>query len=225
MKKRFFALNLLLIAATLISGFCYYQFGGITLKGFASSLFALTGLVNLIYAIRAKVKPAFPILMLTGLFLCMVGDIVLNIEFIYGALIFAIGHLFYVAAYCRLAPLTARDLLPIAVMAVFTVLLITVSPLFHFSSPLLEGVCVLYGVIISCMVGKAVSNFLRERSATNTVLIIGSCLFYFSDLMLALNAFADAPHICDTLCLASYYPAQCLLAYAVFQFVNKGEPS
>ena len=41
------------------------------------------------------------------------------------------------------------------------------------------------------MLGKAVSNFFRERNVIVLILAIGSGMFYFSDLMLALNMFTD----------------------------------
>ena len=50
---------------------------------------------------------------------------------------------------------------------------------------------------------------------------VGSALFYFSHLMLALNVFACASYITDTLCLATYYPAQWLLAYSICRFVKQ----
>ena len=45
--------------------------------------------------------------------------------------------------------------------------------------------------------------------------MIGSFLFFFSDLMLLFNEFAGAPFITDILCLYTYYPAQILLAYSI----------
>lgn len=219
MKKTFTILNAVLIAATLISSICYYQFGGIERKGLTAFGFVLVGAVNLIYAIKSKVgNLRFPLLMAMGLLFSMIGDVVLNLSFIPGALIFAVGHIFYFAAYCNLMEFKARDLIPSILIFAVSAMIITLVPIFDFGSALMEGICILYALVISFMVGKACSNLLRKRNAVTAIAVVGSILFYFSDLMLVFNVFADAPKITDTLCLFSYFPAQCLLAHSIFQF-------
>lgn len=102
-----------------------------------------------------------------------------------------------------------------------SILIIECVPIFDFGSALMEGICIGYAFVISCMVGKTFANLLRERNTVTVLLVIGSCLFYFSDLMLVLCAFGGGPKITDTLCIYTYIPAQCLLAHSVFHFVNK----
>jgi len=51
------------------------------------------------------------------------------------------------------------------------------------------------------------------------IMAAGSVLFYFSDLMLAFDMFGGAPPIAGTLCLATYYPGQCVLGYSVYRYV------
>ena len=53
------------------------------------------------------------------------------------------------------------------------------------------------------------------------IMAAGSVLFYFSDLMLVLRWFADAPRIASDLCLMTYFPAQGLLAASVYFHANK----
>ncbi len=222
MKKTVTILNAVLIVATMTGCICYHELGGTFLKGLTSSGFVLIGVVNLIYAVKAKVKNLpFPILMATGLLLSMIGDVALNIHFITGALFFAVGHLFYFAAYCCLMKFKATDILPSVVIFAASTMLITLAPIFDFGSLQIELVCIVYALVISCMVGKAISNLIRERNTVNSILVIGSALFYFSDLMLVFSQFGGAPDIADTLCLFTYFPAQCLLAHSVYRFTNK----
>ena len=215
MKKTAFLLNVLLIAATLVSAVYYYTHGGLFLKGLTSSGFALLGVVNLAYTARTN-KGALPFaaLMAAGLLFSMAGDIVLNLNFIPGALIFALGHLLYFTAYCAHTRFRPSDLVPIGVMFALSVMILQLLPL-DFGSALMEWVCMGYGLVISCMLGKAAANFIRERTLVSTLLAVGSILFYFSDLMLCLGKFGSAPDITDALCLFTYYPAQCLLAHTV----------
>ena len=79
-------------------------------------------------------------------------------------------------------------------------------------------VCFVYALIISAMVGKAISNFIRERNLLNFILMVGAILFFISDLMLLLRWFMNLGEWAGTLCLATYYPAECILAYATFHY-------
>lgn len=222
MKKKITILNLLLIAATVISALGYMEHGGLLRKGITSGGFVVLGLVNLFYAFRTRnCSCKFPVIMTIGLFLCMLGDISINLDFVTGAVIFALGHLFYFAAYCCLLPLRTRDFLPGVVIFAVATAFITLSPIFNFGSGLMLGVCIGYAAIISFMVGKAIANCRQEGSRLHKLLVLGCALFFFSDLMLVLDLFTGAPHIVDTLCLASYYPAQCLLANSIQHYVIK----
>ncbi len=237
-KKYFLIANIILALLVLVGDACYIKFGELWLKGVTSAGFVIIGGINLAYlilnknifdksqagfaSINKKRLSLFPIIMLVGLVFAMAGDIVLNVHFIGGAVLFAIGHVFYFASYCFLSKFKWIDLLYGAIIFVPSVLFITLAPIFKFDV-LMEVVCVVYAIIISCMVGKAISNLVRERNLLNLLIVIGSALFFFSDLMLLLNVFASLPRVVDILCLATYYPAQCLLAFSIFIYGEKKE--
>ena len=65
------------------------------------------------------------------------------------------------------------------------------------------------------MVVKSISNIIVKKSLINILLVIGSVLFFVSDFMLLLNVFGNVGEFADILCLATYYPAQCFLAYSL----------
>lgn len=216
MKKTFNILNAVLILLVLVGDVLYLTIGGLAIKSVTSAGFVLIGIVNLVYIILNKqIDLKFPIIMLLGLVFAMLGDIILEIEFIVGAALFAIGHVFFFVSYCFISKFKWIDLAYGAIIFVPAVLFITLAPIFDFGGILMELVCVIYAVIISCMVGKAVSNLIKERSILNIIIAIGSFLFFFSDLMLLLNVFANLPKVVDILCLVTYYPAECMLGYAI----------
>ena len=97
-------------------------------------------------------------------------------------------------------------------------LFIVLAPIFEFDGILMEIVCVIYALIISFMVGKAVANLVRERSILNIIITIGSVMFFLSDLMLLLGTFASLP-VVGIICLALYYPAEFLLAFSILAYV------
>ncbi len=217
MKKTFNILNLILIIAVLIGDVCYTTFGGLWLKGLTSFMFVLIGVTNLVFIFKQKLdnQKKFAIIMLVGLIFAMLGDIVLNIFFVGGAGLFAIGHMFYFVAYCVLAKFNIKDLIFALIIFVPSALVILLVPIFDFGGIFMQVVCLVYALIISCMLGKSISNLVRQKNILNIILVIGSCLFFFSDLMLLFNVFGDVGLWADILCLATYYPAQCFLAYSI----------
>ena len=200
--------SLLIIAGDVL----YITLGGLYLKAMTSVLFVLLGAINLIYVIKYKyTNSKFAILLIVGLFFAMLGDIVLNLNFIGGAILFAIGHVMFFISYMFIKKLKWLDLIFGLAIFIPSCLIITLLPIFTFDITM-ELVCVVYAFIISMMVGKALSNFVAVKDIITFVVLIGSCLFFISDLMLLLNVFAHLPKVIDILCLATYYPAEIMLA-------------
>lgn len=222
LHRVFGVLNVVSTLALLFCMIWYMNEGGLSVKATASSCFVLMGGINLSYALYARAeREAYPTVMFFGFVLAMLGDVLLGYDFILGAGLFAVGHIFYTVAFCTQMRLALRDVIVSAVVFAGAASLLLFYEKFDFGGALMQGVCMAYAVIISCMVGKAVSNCIAERSARNVLMAVGAASFFFSDVMLVLRYFADAPWIVDRLCLASYFPAQGLLALSVFAHVRK----
>jgi len=211
MKRRF---NLALTLAVMAGDLCYLLFGGLWLKALTSFGFLAQGAGNhlLCRSGRSAENGRFSHRMVWGLLLCFGADVVINLDFMSGAVIFALGHVLYVLAYCVLAPMRNGDLKIGSVIFSFSALVLLGLPMLDFGSGLMKLVCIVYALVISLMVGKAIGNHLRLRRRQTALLAVGSILFFLSDFMLLLDVFADAPRITIWLCLLFYYPAQCLLA-------------
>lgn len=215
MKKLFISLSILLIILIINGDIFYIIYDKIWIKSITSAGFVILGLLCLIQILLNKEKMLkFPIIMFVGLIFAMLGDIILNIQFITGAALFAIGHIFYFVSYCFILRLQWRDAIPGAVIFVCAILFITLAPIFDFSVSM-EVVCAIYAFIISFMVGKSISNVARKKNVRNILIVTGSCLFFFSDCMLLLNVFADLGKVVSVLCLTTYYPAQIILALSI----------
>jgi len=206
--------NFTMAALVLLGDLLYLNFGGLWLKGLTSFGFLVQGVGNVLLG-REAPRRGFSRWMVLGLFLCFGADVVINLDFMSGAVVFALGHIAYVMAYCRLAPMGERDLKMGAVIFAFSALVLLGLPMLNFGSRLMKLVCILYALVISLMVGKALGNQLRLRERTTLLLAAGSILFFLSDFMLLLDVFANGPRITIWLCLLLYYPAQCLLAGAL----------
>ena len=88
-------------------------------------------------------------------------------------------------------------------------------PLLNFEVAVFRIVCIVYSLIISKMLGKAIGNFVRERNFVNVTIAVASVLFFFSDLMLVLDWFIGLWRWTDNACMGTYYPALCFLALSM----------
>lgn len=219
MKKGFIIFNAIMFVLTIALDIVYALNGGLLLKAFASLCFVLLGAGNLVYCLKSKTDKKYAIWLVVALFIAMLGDIAINLNFIIGAVVFAIGHIFYFVAYCFLHKICWKDLICASSIFVFALLIILLSPQLKFDGIIMKLVCVIYALIISFMLGKALSNFITKHSTLNLVILIGSILFFFSDAMLLFDVFGAVPAT-GLLCLFTYYPGQFVLAHSIFTFVN-----
>lgn len=216
--KKINIFNFSMLALLVIVDIFYIIFDSIFIKAFASLIFVAIGFVNLIYLLQVKKQKSLSAyLLFIGLCFACLGDIFLEIEFIVGAALFAVGHVFYFISYCKLTKVQWKDLIYSALIFVPSLLIILLVPIFDFGGVLMQVVCCVYALIISLMVGKAVANFVKEKSILNIIILLGSVLFFFSDFMLLFNVFSDLSAVFGVLCLATYYPAEFLLAYSILR--------
>ncbi|MBP3704071.1 MAG: hypothetical protein J6I98_00930, partial [Clostridia bacterium] len=83
---------------------------------------------------------------------------------------------------------------------------------------MLKKLLIGYAVIIAAMVGKALSNLRYGRSLARGLIALGSAMFWFSDLILAIDMFGASSRLTWVLCSYVYWPAQTIMAYALFHF-------
>ena len=218
LNKIVLGLNIALVVALCIINFFYQRAGfGLTLKTIGSSCFAVQGLINLFYAYKTnQTNMKFFVIMAIGLIFALAGDVAIELNFVAGAGIFAIGHVWFVIAYCLLAKYKWIDAIYGAVIFIGAALFILLFKGLTFDPVLLKWVCLIYALIISTMLGKAVSNLVRERSIINILLVVGAGLFFFSDLMLLLDNFMGTLSWTINACMGTYYPALSILAFSMY---------
>ena len=219
MKKLFIKANTIMLTLILAFDVWYMFGGGLLAKSIASLMFVGVGIINFMYCVKHKVNLKFPKWMIIALTCAMLGDILLVLNFYLGVAVFAIGHIFYLVSYCKLEKFNLKDL--ICGVSIFAVALCVIlfAPFLDFGGILMKSVCCAYALIISLMVGKAISNLLKEKNATYMTIVIGSTLFFVSDLMLMLDKFGNIPGT-SYLCLGTYYPGQFVLAFSLFIYAS-----
>lgn len=217
-EKIIILLNVLLSIAIFILNYFYQYLGfNYTLKCITSSLFAIQGLMNLIYMVKNRKNDLkFSLLMTLGLIFAFLGDVIINKIFVIGALVFALGHVCFVLAYFMKEKLCKLDIFISAGIALFAVVFLSVFPYLVFNPEITRIVCLIYALIISFMLGKAVSSFIKKKDLLYGIIALASFLFFLSDFMLLLAWFSslDYPWT-SNLCMGVYYPALTLLALAI----------
>ena len=211
------AVNIITVVAIFVLNY-FYQLDGFdfTLKCVCSGSFALLGLVNLAYALKTKqANVKFFIGMSVGLVLAFLGDVLIGYDFIVGAATFALGHVCFVVAYCFVQRMQALDYAVSGALFLGCLIFLLVCPLLSFDEPIFRVVCIVYALIISTMLGKAIGNFVRERSIVTGTVALASALFFFSDLMLVFDWFIGLLDWTDHACMGTYYPALCFLAFSM----------
>lgn len=222
LQRTFYRRNLLLLGCAMACLVCYDFWGGLWLKGVTSAWFAALGGLNLVYARKKMGKlPRFLVLIELGLVFGMCADVLLGIHFIAGILFFAFGHVLYLMAFYTLEKFRRKDLYFIVPLAILSLLIVTATPYIQVDDPFLEKLLMAYAVIIAGMLGKALSNFHAGRSVSRMLLLLGSAMFWFSDVMLAIDMFGTASRLTWILCSYTYWPAQNILAFSLFHYINE----
>lgn len=226
MQKAVRVLNYILMVLAMACLVYYINTGGLWLKGVTSSWFVLLGLVNLVFAKRSGVKKMGFLAVLEGaLVLCMTADVCLGLNFLLGTAVFALGHVCFFAAFCILEKPRHRDWIPIGIILVISLIAVLGTPYIQIEDPLMRGILVAYAIVISAMLGKAIGNLMAKRSLSRWLFAIGSVMFWFSDLMLALNLFGSGGRLAGLLCMYTYWPGQSLIAHTLYHYaVEEREP-
>ena len=174
LNKIVLGLNILFIVALCVINFFYQRADfNDTLKFIGSSCFAIQGLINLFYAYKTKqTDMKFYVIMAIGLIFAMAGDVAIEFVFVAGAGLFAVGHVWFVSAYCVLNDFKWKDAIYGAVLFVGAALFILLFKGLKFNPGFMKWVCLIYALIISLMLGKAISNLVRERSVMNILLVV-----------------------------------------------------
>ena len=221
-NKILFIINVVIIAAVLILNY-FYQSNNFdfTLKCICSGGFAALGILNFLYMLKTKQENIpFHLTLCLGIFFAMLGDIILNFSFVAGAAVFAVGHIFFFVAYCFLQKIRKADIIIGGGIFLAGTLFLILCPLLEFDPPFFRIVCIVYALIISMTLGKAVGNFIRNKNIFTFLLAIAGFLFFFSDLMLVFDWFIGLWSWTDHACMGTYYPSLCISALAMLFYKN-----
>lgn len=194
--------------------------GAVCLKGSASVVFVIIGAIA--FAAAANTQFAKPVFI--GLILGAVGDILLNLRFVFekngqkifllGIAAFLAGHILYLAA---LIPQSENLWLCIIIGAVIAAAILAYIFKTMDVKPAFKAFGVLYIGAVVIMTAIAIGNLISGPSTTTWLYAIGAVLFTVSDVVLIFNTFGTTQRFSLRITnLSLYYIGQLLIASSLF---------
>lgn len=191
------------------------------LKGSASLAFVLIGLIGY----QTGINPAsFSSKILIGLVFGMIGDILLNLRFVFaesgqkiflaGIAAFLTGHILYLVA---LVPYGAHLLLSVIIGALLAAALLA----YIFKTMDVKMAFKIFGIVylgaVIIMTCIAIDSALTSRTLSSVIYAIGAVLFTASDIVLIFNTFSGVTKFSLRITnLLLYYIGQLLIAFSLF---------
>jgi hypothetical protein len=172
------------------------------------------------------------IFVVVALFVDCIADWILVFDhlFLYGVGVFLLGHIFFIVALW-LPPTATDENVPIHLIRGIPVLLVTIPVFIHLIYKLIVAsfhiaiivAVLIYGAIEIVVLWRAVARItynpstFEENNTRQIITLFGFCLFVFSDILLAYDAFVlDIPNPArDYLVLVSYWVAQFIIQFTM----------
>jgi uncharacterized membrane protein YhhN len=186
------------------------------IKVAASSLFVAYGVARVF---RDDVVDGADAVLLLAFALCLVGDVLLVPRgskgfFLGGLAAFLLGHVAFVVAFF------VRGVEPLSFSACGVVALLLGAAVLRWLRPHLRGAMAfavpVYMVAIGTMVSAAVGSVIAARAADHlapsTLLVVGTCCFWVSDLAVARERFVADGYVNRVVGIPLYFLAQLLIA-------------
>lgn len=157
-----------------------------------------------------------------ALFFSWCGDIALmfkgNGYFIAGLIAFLLAHICYIIGLNPSLPGGDAGVVFIGVLLLYMLVYPRIDrALRHKGEMQLRIPAALYGVVLSLMLGSAWAVLWRPEwpALSKMIVVLGSSLFYISDLLLAWNRFVKHTHRRDVVVIIAYHSAQILLTATI----------
>ena len=192
----------------------------VCLKGTASMVFVLIGAI----AFKVAINVSFARLVLIGLIFGALGDILLNLRFVFekagqkifliGIAAFLTGHILYLAA---LIPQCESLVLCIAIGALIAAAILA----YIFKTMEVKKAFKIFGIFylgaVIIMTSIAIGNLVAAPAAATWLYAVGAVLFTISDIVLIFNTFSGTTKFSLRITnLTLYYIGQLLIATSLF---------
>ena len=143
-NRAMLTVNVIFISLIFILNYFYQRAGfDFTLKCITSAIFAILGVINLVYVCSVPGEHKnFCLGMSVGLIMAFLGDVLIKFNFIIGAAVFALGHICFVVAYTFLVGFRLMDFVISAILFLGTFVFLMFYPPLEFNSLVTRIVCI-----------------------------------------------------------------------------------
>ena len=153
-------------------------------------------------------------LLFAGLLFCVLADVLLELEFLWGVVAFGIAHLCFIAGIYRIEGIRIGCVL--GMIGIYSVFLL----IFHKGLPKLGTLKIpvlLYAAVLSFMVSMAVSAAVVVPGRSRYFLAAGACAFLISDSLIAVRTIEKRQSLLmGAVLLTLYYGAVYMLGMSVY---------
>ena len=191
----------------------------VVLKGSASLIFCIIGWFG-----KNAATQSFANMIFLGLLFGMLGDIALNLRFVFpekgqkiflgGIVLFLIGHILYLAA---LVPLCRHLLICVIIGALLSAFLLG----YIFKTMQVKTAFKIFGIFylgaVIIMTCTAIGILIENTQTYTALYALGAVLFTLSDIILIFNTFGSRELFSRRIAnLSLYYLGQLLIAFSLF---------
>ena len=149
-----------------------------------------------------------------GLLFCVLADVLLELEFLWGVFTFGIAHFCFIAGIYRIEGIQIGSIL--GILGIYGVFLM----IFHKGLPKLGKLKIpvlLYAVVLSSMVSMAVSAAVIVPGRSRYFLAAGACAFLISDSLIAVRTIEKKQSLLmGAVLLILYYGAVYMMGMSVY---------
>ena len=214
MKKTSLFNSVLLILIG-VSCLFYITYDGLNLKGMTSLIFLVLGFVNLLTVKNEVSKDQFIICLFIGLVFVFFADIAIEINIVSGFILYYLALAFVFVSFCKTEDFQVKDVMYSFAVLIPSIMFILYTKKLDFGSELVRDLTLGYTVIFSGVVGKAISNFISNKSKLNLMILVSMLLLFTSNFCSMYVLFAEAVKLVRVFSIIFYYCAITMLALTI----------
>lgn len=215
-SNRLLMLNIMLFALQVVFIIFYDIYETLYFKILTSLCFVVAGFINIDR--KSSLDKKFPYILFTSFIFDLCGDIAIFFNFVAGTSFFFVGHILKIAAYTILQKFNKKDIICSVLAFLPSIGLIFFAPGLQYDNKVLPVICLLYSMILGIMCGKAVGNYLNDRSRFKLITMLGAFMFLISDSAVAYMTFAVNPGPYLILNSILYFPGVFVLSQSIRKY-------
>lgn len=153
-------------------------------------------------------------LIFVGLLFCVLADVLLELEFLWGVIAFGMAHLFFIAGIYQVEGIKIGCIIGMVVIygVLFLIFRKGLSRLGKLKIPIL-----IYAAVLSFMVSMAVNAAMIAPGRSRYMLAAGACAFLLSDSLIAVRTIEKKQSLLlGAVLLVLYYSAVYMLGMSVY---------